>query len=229
MSPTNAHPPLLLRLTAPHEPGFILRKIRVQSMRDIWSICEVCKRSFSMSASVSTSGQIVKEQSWYNNLIDSCRWSPEDTEIHEEIATGDVNEEEVDALLSGMLSNLEATGQSNRVTRAGTLSPIRIPVNMTFEAPIPPPLFEHQLHRTHPSLAMIFPSRTPGAPLINASIALDSSAVTCVRVVVNGVAVPGFLEESVRRGGGMGLAGRLWVKSGDAAVMSSQYAPDSSV
>jgi hypothetical protein len=41
VSPTNAHPPLHLRLTAPHEPGFILRKLRVQSMRDIWSICEV--------------------------------------------------------------------------------------------------------------------------------------------------------------------------------------------
>ena len=95
---------------------------------------------------------------------------------------------------------------------------------MAFEAPLPSPLFGHPLHRMHPSLAMVFPSRTPGAPLIKASIALDSSAITCVRVIVNGVAVPGFLEESVRRGGGMGLAGRLWAKSGGAAVVSSQYA-----
>ena len=70
---------------------------------------------------------------------------------------------------------------------------------------------------------MVFPSRTPGAPLINASIALDSSAVSCVRVVVNGVTVPGFLGESVRRGGGMGLAGRLWLKSGETAIAASQY------
>lgn len=41
VSPTNSHPPLQLRLTAPQEPGFILRKIRVQSLRQIWSIFEV--------------------------------------------------------------------------------------------------------------------------------------------------------------------------------------------
>jgi hypothetical protein len=100
---------------------------------------------------------------------------------------------------------------------------------MTFEPSIiPSSLFEHSLHRTHPSLTMVFPSRTPAAPLIKTSIALDSSAVSCVRVVVNGVAVRGFLEESVRRGGGMGLAGRLWLKSGETAVASSQYSVSNS-
>ena len=167
--------------------------------------------------------QIVKEQSWYNSLIDSCHWSPEDSEMPEEGPADEVSQEEVDALLSGTLCRPEGSSGPDGLTPTGTLSPTRIPVNMTFEAPIPLPLFEHQLHRTHPLLTMVFPSRTPGAPLINASIALDPLAVTSVRVVVNGVAVPGFLEESVRRGGGMGLAGRLWVKSGEAVVVSSQY------
>jgi len=95
----------------------------------------------------------------------------------------------------------------------GTLTPRRIPVNMFFEAALPT-LFEPQPHRAHPSLVMIFPSKTPGAPLINASIALDTSTATCMRVIVNGITVQG-LEESVRRGGGLGLAGRLWAKSGE--------------
>ena len=56
-----------------------------------------------MSISEFASFQIVKEQSWYNNLIDSCCWSPEDTDLHEENAAGDVSLEDVDALLSGML------------------------------------------------------------------------------------------------------------------------------
>lgn len=96
----------------------------------------------------------------------------------------------------------------------GPGTPGHIPVNLFFEAALPPPLFVQQPHRALPSLTMIFPSKTAGAPLINASIIFDSSSNTCVRVVVNGVTVPG-LEESVRRGGGMGLAGRLWAKSGE--------------
>ncbi|KAF8588708.1 hypothetical protein K439DRAFT_1613378 [Ramaria rubella] len=187
-SPTNAHPPLHLRLTAPHEPGFILRKIRVQSMRDIWSICE-----------------IVKEQSWYNHLFDGCYWVPEGLSLGPDIHSDEINQDSIDMLLSG------------------STAPTRIPVNMAFESPLLPPLFETQLHRVHPSLAMVFPSKTPGAPLINASIAFDSSTSACVRVIVNGIAVPGFLEESIRRGGAMGLAGRLWTKSGQSSVGTAQY------
>jgi len=179
VSPTNTHPPLHLRLTAPAEPGFVLRKIRVRSMRDIWAICE-----------------IVKEQSWYNGLVMGCQWSPEGQEKDSDLDLDETRDEDVDAILNG------------------TLIPRRIPVNLVFEAALPPPLFEPQLHRAHPSLTMVFPSKTPGAPLIKASIALDSSTSTSVRVVVNGVTVPG-LEDSVRRGGGMGLAGRLWAKSGE--------------
>lgn len=40
-SPTSAHPPLLLRLTAPNEPGFILEKIPVQTVKQVWGILEV--------------------------------------------------------------------------------------------------------------------------------------------------------------------------------------------
>ncbi|GJJ06302.1 hypothetical protein Clacol_000493 [Clathrus columnatus] len=65
-SPTQSHPPLQLRLTVPQEPGFILRKIRVQSMHQAWAIFE-----------------IVRDQAWYNSLIYSCEWRPADPETLE--------------------------------------------------------------------------------------------------------------------------------------------------
>jgi hypothetical protein len=40
-SPTSAHPPLQLRLTAPEEPGFRLEKVPVHSMKEVWGILEV--------------------------------------------------------------------------------------------------------------------------------------------------------------------------------------------
>ncbi|KAF8626820.1 hypothetical protein AX15_004654 [Amanita polypyramis BW_CC] len=39
-SPTNAHPPLGLRLISPNEPGFLLQKVPVHSMKEIWGILE---------------------------------------------------------------------------------------------------------------------------------------------------------------------------------------------
>lgn len=94
----------------------------------------------------------------------------------------------------------------------GNLTPRRIPVNLVFAAALQP-LFETHIHRANPSLTMVFPGKDTTAPLINASIALDSSRSTSIRVVVNGVTVP-ELEEFVRRGGGLGLAGQLWIKTG---------------
>lgn len=40
-SPTSAHPPLQLRLTAPEEPGFFLQKVPVNSMKEVWGVLEV--------------------------------------------------------------------------------------------------------------------------------------------------------------------------------------------
>jgi hypothetical protein len=41
VSPTAAHPPLHLRLTAPDEPGFRLEKVPVHSLKEVWGILEV--------------------------------------------------------------------------------------------------------------------------------------------------------------------------------------------
>ncbi len=35
------HPPLQLRLTAPEEPGFILEKVPVHSIKEVWGVLEV--------------------------------------------------------------------------------------------------------------------------------------------------------------------------------------------
>ena len=41
VSPTSAHPPLQLRLTAPEEPGFVLERVPVKTLKEIWGILEV--------------------------------------------------------------------------------------------------------------------------------------------------------------------------------------------
>lgn len=35
------HPQLQLRLTAPEEPGFVLEKVPVRSLKEVWGILEV--------------------------------------------------------------------------------------------------------------------------------------------------------------------------------------------
>ena len=40
-SPNSIHPPLQLRLMTPEEPGFLLERVPVHSMREVWGILEV--------------------------------------------------------------------------------------------------------------------------------------------------------------------------------------------
>lgn len=40
-SPTSAHPPLHLRLKAPDENGFILDRVPVRTLKEVWAILEV--------------------------------------------------------------------------------------------------------------------------------------------------------------------------------------------
>ncbi|KIJ49685.1 hypothetical protein M422DRAFT_28049 [Sphaerobolus stellatus SS14] len=175
-SPTNAHPPLQLRLTAPAEPGFILRKIRVQSLREIWAIFE-----------------IVKEQAWYNNLLNSCKWVPV-TGLDDNFGPKVLKEKpDVKALLSG------------------SVTPKKIPVNVTIESPLfdtPTPL-----HRLHPIVKMQFPGKGLSSRLNNIFLALDTASNYGIQVVVNGIRSTNPWEEAARRGGGLGLPGRFWMAS----------------
>lgn len=40
-SPNSIHPPLQLRLMATEEPGFLLERVPVHSMKEVWGILEV--------------------------------------------------------------------------------------------------------------------------------------------------------------------------------------------
>lgn len=40
-SPNSIHPPLKLRLMPPEEPGFVLERVPVHSMKEVWGILEV--------------------------------------------------------------------------------------------------------------------------------------------------------------------------------------------
>lgn len=91
VSPTNMHPPLRLTLAAPDEPGFLLERVQVYNMQEVWAVLE-----------------IVREQCWLNEILNGIAWMPEvDTgppvgDSHEAEAT----EEELRALLSGTYTPL---------------------------------------------------------------------------------------------------------------------------
>ncbi|KAF9814586.1 hypothetical protein IEO21_05044 [Rhodonia placenta] len=89
-SPTGAHPQLHLRLTAPDEPGFILEKVPVHTLKEIWGILE-----------------IVKEQCWLNEIISAYTWTPEGLNIGEglgeDIDDSEATQDDLQAILKGMV------------------------------------------------------------------------------------------------------------------------------
>ena len=80
------HPPLRLTLAVPDEPGFLLERVQVYNMQEVWAVLE-----------------IVREQCWLNEILNGIAWVPEIDagppvgDSHEAEAT----EEELRALLSG--------------------------------------------------------------------------------------------------------------------------------
>ena len=80
------HPPLRLTLAVPDEPGFLLERVQVYNMQEVWAVLE-----------------IVREQCWLNEILNGIAWMPEIDvgppvgDSHEAEAT----EEELRALLSG--------------------------------------------------------------------------------------------------------------------------------
>jgi len=89
-SPTSLHPPLQLRLTVPDEPGFLLEKVPVQTIKQVWAILEV-----------------VREQCWVNEIIKGCEWVPEDPDSVMNMPAAnamDTTEEATDVELQAILS-----------------------------------------------------------------------------------------------------------------------------
>ncbi|KDN41365.1 hypothetical protein RSAG8_07480, partial [Rhizoctonia solani AG-8 WAC10335] len=80
-SPNQLFPPIHLTLRVPNEAGFVLGRVRVRNMAEVWATLE-----------------IVREQCWLNNIVASYVWEdtpPQHTEAPEAAGTGLAN------LLSG--------------------------------------------------------------------------------------------------------------------------------
>jgi len=190
-SPTSIHPPLQLRLTLPEEPGFLLGKVPVHSMKEVWGILEV-----------------VREQCWLNEILLGCHWTTEGIAIDAEempVDETDATEDELQAVLSG------------------TFIPRKIPVNV-FLPQRPDPLFDPGLEsmtmasvdrRTR--IAMTCPERPPISGVVEITVAYDETRPRGVSVELSGAMgcdlKADTLEEISRRGGTLGLSGRVWANS----------------
>ncbi|KAJ7209620.1 hypothetical protein GGX14DRAFT_452261 [Mycena pura] len=190
-SPTGLHPPLQLRLTLPEEPGFLLGKVPVHSMKEVWGILEV-----------------VREQCWLNEILLGCHWTTEGlaTDVNDLPADdSDATEDELHAILNG------------------TMIPRKIPVNVSLPQR-PDSLFDPSLdpltmspvdRRTR--ILMTCPERPPISGVVEITVAYDETRSRGLSVELNGAMgcdmKPDTLEEIARRGGTLGLSGRLWANS----------------
>ncbi|KAF9559871.1 hypothetical protein CPC08DRAFT_708496 [Agrocybe pediades] len=189
-SPNSLHPPLQLRLTAPEEPGFILERIPVHSIKEIWGILEV-----------------VREQSWLNGILMGCHWTTEGLKSEEEDIPDDTGatatEEELQAILDG------------------TYTPRKIPVNVFLPSGSPTDnLFGTTdlgfSPASAPKIVMTSPERAPISGLVEITVTHDETKPRGVSVEVHGAMgsdlKPADLEEICRRGGTLGLSGRVWAR-----------------
>ncbi|KAJ7072545.1 hypothetical protein C8F01DRAFT_973867 [Mycena amicta] len=190
-SPTGLHPPLQLRFTLPEEPGFMLQKVPVHSMREVWAILEV-----------------VREQCWLNEILLGCHWSTEGlADATDEVPTDDTDatEDELMAVLNG------------------TMTPRKIPVNVSlpqradaaFDPSLDPINMPSVDRRTR--ILMSCPERPPISGVVEITVAYDETRSRGVSVELSGAMGCDIksetLEEIVRRGGALGLAGRIWANS----------------
>jgi hypothetical protein len=99
-SPNDIHPPLHLRLLAPLEPGFLLQRVPVRTVKQISRVLEV-----------------VKEQCWLNESLSILQWSPETQVLQSPQRPSNA---EQDAASTALLASV----------LAGTVAPQSIPVNV---------------------------------------------------------------------------------------------------
>ncbi|RDX52741.1 hypothetical protein OH76DRAFT_1400002 [Lentinus brumalis] len=193
-SPNSVHPPLQLRLTAPDEPGFVLETIPVRTLKEVWSILE-----------------IVRAQCWLNEILTSCQWVPEGLNmpvLGDDADDNEVTEDDLQAVLKG------------------SIQPRSIPVNV--KLPTPPPTDRDNLFADtdmddvvgpsrHAQIKMTTPERPPISGLVDILVAFDPSRPRGVAVEISGAMGVDVnvevLEEVCRRGGLLGLPGRVWKKA----------------
>ncbi|KAK7692557.1 hypothetical protein QCA50_004187 [Cerrena zonata] len=183
-SPTSSHPSLLLRLTKHNESGFVLERIPVQSVKQIWGILE-----------------IVKEQCWINEILRGCQWTPEADEFDgfDDADSVDATAEDLEAVLRGTVTprripvNVYIMEDHPQTMDASLPTPRRSKIVMT--SPERPPITG--LVETS---VVYDPGRPRGTAVrINGAMGADLNTEG--------------LEEVCRRGGLFSLPGRIWVKA----------------
>ena len=179
------HPPLRLTLSTPDEPGLLLERVQVYNMQGVWAVLE-----------------IVRDQCWLNETLNGISWMPEaiaGPPVTEDPDTG-ATEEELRALLSGQLKPHFASLAPN--ITSGTYMPRSIPVNVYVLAPAA-------------GIGLTFPERPPMPGMVMISVVLNGAAGATVKVqgAMGADVQMSTLEESVRRGGTLGLPGRVWAAS----------------
>lgn len=198
-SPTGAHPQLHLRLTAPDEPGFILEKVPVHTLKEIWGILE-----------------IVKEQCWLNEIISAYTWTPEGLNIGEglgeDIDDSEATQDDLQAILKGTLTPRRIP-VNVYLPAPPPPEPLFDPTDMSGMS-LTQPMSSH-MHRTR--IVMASPERPPIPGMVEISVAFDPSRPRGVTLDVSGAMGADLnsdvLEEVCRRGGALSLPGRVWAKS----------------
>ncbi|KAG6829369.1 hypothetical protein H0H87_011660 [Tephrocybe sp. NHM501043] len=195
ISPSSVHPPLQLRLRAPEEPGFRLEKIPVHNMKEVWGILEV-----------------VREQCWLNEILSGYQWTADGL-------TNSTNE---------FFKETEATEEELQAVLDGNLPPTKIPVNVflpsqnivtdaLFQTPDIDGISIPQLPPRRPRIVMTSPERPPISGMVEITVAYDESKPRGISVDVRGAMSSDIqtdvLEEICRRGGTLGLPGRVWSKA----------------
>ncbi|TFK53452.1 hypothetical protein OE88DRAFT_1626688 [Heliocybe sulcata] len=196
ISPTSAHPDLQLRLTAPEEPGFLLERVQVRNMKEVWGILEV-----------------VKEQAWLNQVLLGCEWTPEglapqgNSEPEDDDA--EVTENDLQAVLNGTIKPRKI--------------PVNVYVpSSTDPDPAHHPLYDSSLSTfqspSRPRIVMTAPERPSISGLMEITVSYQPEKERGVAVSVLGALGSELgmdvMEEVCRRGGAFGLPGRLWSAAG---------------
>jgi hypothetical protein len=107
--------------------------------------------------------------------------------------------------------------------------PLKIPVSITLPSHNPPgALFDSpslgsmsldQMHPQRPRIVMTSPERPPLSGLVDITVTYDETRSQGVRVDIRGALGTDvdveLLEEVCRRGGTLGLSGRVWAKGNE--------------
>jgi hypothetical protein len=156
-----------------------------------------------------------------NEILAGCAWTPEVSKAaSSEIMTDtEATEDELQLVLAGKCCR--PSHASYCLTSIGKVIPQKIPVNVFLPSMpiVTDPLFETpdatQLRR--PRIVMTSPERPPISGLVEITIAYDETRPRGITVELSGAMSCDIklevLEEICRRGGTLGLPGRIWSNS----------------